>query len=281
MKTPQIIPCSVAILTFNNEATVSRALESAKNFDDIIVCDGGSTDRTLEIARLYGATIINQDTQFKLPNNKIRDYSGVRNQTLNTAKHKWFFFLDSDEYLTQEIVAEIKSIVSDKQTPPVAYWVPRKYVLNGEVIRCATTYPNRQMRFFHRDATERFIKEVHERIKVKDGAPILSLKEYMLVPMCDSIAEVRKKWQYYANLESTRPDIINLWLVCKVIYGNAKISTLFILRYIRNLFFCRGPRVPFVHEMERHVYHIQIISAFLKRMIFERTAFQRRIPKTK
>lgn len=276
-----MIPCSVAILTFNNEATVSRALESVKDFDDIIVCDGGSTDRTLKIANSYGAMIISQDGAYKFPNNKIRDYSGVRNQTLNAAKYKWFFFLDSDEYLTQEIVAEVKSVVSDKQTPPAAYWVPRKYVLNGEVIRCATTYPNRQMRFFHRGATERFIKEVHERIKVKDGATVLMLKEHMLVPMCDSIAEVRKKWRYYADLEATRPNVINLWLVCKVIYGNVKISTLFILRYIRNVFFCRGPRVPFVHEMERHVYHIQIISAFLKRMISERTTFQRRISKTK
>lgn len=276
-----MIPCSVAILTFNNEATVSRALESAKDFDDIIVCDGGSTDRTLEIARSYGATIIHQDTQFKFHNNKIRDYSGVRNQTLAAAKHKWFFFLDSDEYLTPEIVAEITSIVLDKRAMPAACWVPRKYVLKGTIIKCATTYPNRQMRFFHRDATERFIKEVHERIKVKDGAPVLSLKKYMLVPMCDSIVEVRKKWQYYANLESTRPEIINIWLVCKVIYGNVKISTLFILRYIRNLFFCRGPRVPFVHEMERHVYHIQIIFAFIKRMRLERTAFRRKTPKMK
>lgn len=281
METPQSIPCSVGILTFNNEATIRRALETIKDFDDIVVCDGGSTDRTLEIARSYGATIIKQDVRFKLPNNTIRDYSGVRNQTLDAARHKWFFFLDSDEYLSDDIVAEIRSIASDSHATPAAYWAPRKYVLNGVIIKCATTYPNRQMRFFHRDATERFIKEVHERIKVKEDAVVLALKEHMLVPMCEDISEVRKKWRYYAGLEARRPEHINIWLVCKVVYGNIKISTLFILRYIRNLFFCRGPRVPFAHEMERHMYHIQIISAFAKRMIRERTMFTRRDVKVK
>jgi len=281
MKILQSIPCSVGILTFNNEPTLRQALETVKDFDDIIICDGGSTDRTLEIAQSYGVTIISQDKAFKLPDNTIRDYSGVRNQTLDAAKHKWFFFLDSDEYLSSEVVAEIGSIVRDKQKQPAAYWVPRKYTLKGVVIECATTYPNRQMRFFHRDAADRFIKEVHERIKVKEGATVSVLRKHMLVPMCEDIVDVRKKWRYYAGLEAERPSSINIWLVCKVVYGNIKISTLFILRYIRNLFFCRGPRVPFVHEMERHVYHMQIISAFVKRMVRERTTFRRMSGKAK
>lgn len=278
MKRHEPISCSIGILTFNNEATLPKALETVKDFADIVVCDGGSTDSTLEIAHSYGATIISQDSKFKLPNNTIRDYSGVRNQTLDVAKYKWFFALDSDEYLSEDIIIEIRSIVQNDDEVPTAYWVPRKYVFNDIIIECATTYPSRQMRFFHRDAVSHFIKELHERIKVKEGAPVATLKEYMLVPMRDSITAVRKKWRHYAEIEATRPEHINLWSVCKVIYGNVKISTLFILRYIRNYFFCRGARIPFVYEFERHVYHLQIIIAFVKRMLRERTTFRCKKP---
>ncbi len=52
------IKCTVAVLTKNNEATLKRALESSKDFAEIIVVDGGSTDRTLDIARAYGLSLI-------------------------------------------------------------------------------------------------------------------------------------------------------------------------------------------------------------------------------
>ena len=47
---PNKILCTVAVLTKNSAETLARALESAKEFAEIIVCDGGSTDRTLDIA---------------------------------------------------------------------------------------------------------------------------------------------------------------------------------------------------------------------------------------
>ena len=40
------IPCTVGIITHNNEATIERALESVKEFAEIIVCDGASTEKT-------------------------------------------------------------------------------------------------------------------------------------------------------------------------------------------------------------------------------------------
>ena len=47
------LPCTVAILTFNSGKSLKRALESVKDFEDILICDGGSTDDTVEIARAF------------------------------------------------------------------------------------------------------------------------------------------------------------------------------------------------------------------------------------
>ena len=49
------------MLTYNSEKTLRRALESVKDFDDIILCDGDSTDQTHAIAAEYGARVVRQD----------------------------------------------------------------------------------------------------------------------------------------------------------------------------------------------------------------------------
>jgi len=50
----------VGILTLNNEDVIKNALDSVKKFNEIIICDGGSSDRTLEIARKYNCKILYQ-----------------------------------------------------------------------------------------------------------------------------------------------------------------------------------------------------------------------------
>jgi glycosyltransferase involved in cell wall biosynthesis len=106
-ETERKIPATLTVLTKNSGKTLEKALESAKDFDDIIVCDGGSTDNTLDIARRFGANIISQDKAL-LENGKIFDYAGVRNQTFDAAKHNWIFWLDSDEFASYELVAAIQ-----------------------------------------------------------------------------------------------------------------------------------------------------------------------------
>ncbi|MES2087682.1 MAG: glycosyltransferase family 2 protein [Patescibacteria group bacterium] len=260
-KTGNKIQCSVGILTFNSGESLQKALDSVANFSEIIICDGGSTDETLSLARAYGVKVLIQASEFKDANNKIIDFSGVRNQMLEAASHSWFFFLDSDELMTPKLETEINTIISTGH-PSAAFWVPRKYVLQGEVVDCAATYPTQQMRFFHKGAVTHFIKSIHERIEVKSGSPVLKLENYMLVPMNPDPMFHRQKWNHYIELEATRRGQISLWGWLLVCLENAKISALYFFRYIRNLIFCRGTRLPWRLEWERHVYHLNICRRF-------------------
>ena len=92
----QRIPCTVGILTHNSAATLPRALESVRDFAEIIICDGGSSDETLAIAERFGARVIAQDRQFVDVEGRIVDYAGTRNQMLKGSSEQWFFFFDSD-----------------------------------------------------------------------------------------------------------------------------------------------------------------------------------------
>jgi glycosyltransferase involved in cell wall biosynthesis len=260
------IQCSVGILTFNSAESLSRTLDSVKDFEEIIICDGGSTDDTLDIARKYGCKIIFQDPKFKREDGKIKDFGGVRNQTLDASSHKWFFYVDSDELLSGELIEEIRSTVLNSKGP-TAFWIPRKYVVNGLVIDCATTYPSKQMRLFHRDGVNRFIKTIHERIEVKEGTAVSQLSNVMLIPMTTDIKAIQKKWDYYIDLEEERVGKITVWFWFRSCFQNFKISTLYLLRLIKIQFFCQGNKMPFTLEMQRHVYHINMCKRFFKMLL--------------
>lgn len=252
------INCSVGILTFNEEKVLSRALDSVKDFDEIVICDGGSTDKTIEIAKKYGCKIIFQKGECKDSSGRLIDFSCARNQLFDTAKHDWFLFIDSDESFTKELVDEIRGVVEKTSEKPAAYWMKRKYVIDGEIIDCATTYPNKQMRFFHKDAVSYFVKKVHEKIQVNKDSVIEELENYMLVPMDGDIKFLREKWERYINIEHERLGDINILQWARIVYVNFKVSVLYILRLARNVLFCRGKRMPLILEFERHRYHLRL-----------------------
>lgn len=261
------IPCSVGILTFNSEKTLRRCLESVKDFAEIIICDGGSNDKTLEIAREYNCKIIFQDKKYKNPDHTINDFSGVRNQCLDTASYEWFLYVDSDEYLSNELVEEIREITQRDAPEFYIYFMPRKYVINNRIIDCATTYPNYQIRFFNKRAVEKFIKKVHEKINVKQGYLLGKLKNYEYIPLYE-IKDLLKRWDYELKLETEINKNLSLkeWFF-KIFIRRILVSGLYLLRLIKIFLFCGGNKMPLKYEVIRHWYHFKLVILTFKKII--------------
>lgn len=256
------VPCSVGILTRNSGNTLARALESVRAFDDLVICDGGSTDATRQIAARYGARIVEQDARHKNPDGSIADFSGVRNQLLSAARNDWFFYIDSDEELSAEAVDEIRGIVSSANDPraPVAYRLPRKTVIDGVCIECATAYPNYQTRLFRKSAAQGFVKRVHERPALPNNARIGTLAHCEYVPLDLTEREMKDKQRYYLSIEVERHanDTLWQWLTGPVA-GSLRSSLSYLVRHARILLFCRGPRMPLWVEWMHHWYNWELI----------------------
>lgn len=252
----QTIPVTVAILTHNSAATLPRALESVKDFAEIIICDGGSIDETRVIADLFGARMIQQDKQFLAENGSIRNFAGVRNQTLVAASNEWFFFLDSDEYIGPELA---KEILEKTTKEPSAYWIPRKYVYRGNVVDCSVAYPSQQMRLFHRAVAQKFIKEVHEKIELRAVVIPQWLTQSMFVPVQDTVEECIAKWRGYLAIENTQrvPLSLRQWL--PAVMKDVGIAVLYLIRLLRIMLFCRGTRLPVSYELARVWYQYALI----------------------
>jgi len=58
------IRLSVALATLNEERSLGNCLDSVKGLaDEVVVVDGSSSDRTVEIAKFFGAKVIVTDNK--------------------------------------------------------------------------------------------------------------------------------------------------------------------------------------------------------------------------
>ena len=96
---------AILILTCNEEDNIVSVVENAKKCtDEVVVIDSGSTDRTVELAKEHGAKVA-----FRAWTN---DFSAQRNFALEQTDADWGLYLDADERRNDEVIAEVKKIVS-------------------------------------------------------------------------------------------------------------------------------------------------------------------------
>lgn len=99
---------SLAMIVKNEETTLAHCLESVKPLvDEMIVVDTGSTDKTVDIARGFGAQV----HYFKWRD----DFAAARNDSLRHCKGDWVFILDADEAIDPLDYEKIKSACINPQ----------------------------------------------------------------------------------------------------------------------------------------------------------------------
>lgn len=95
---------SLCMIVKNEELALPSCLSSVKGVvDEMVVLDTGSSDRTPEIAREFGARVYD----FKWCN----DFSKARNQSLKYVQGNWVLVLDADEALVPEIIPTLKKAI--------------------------------------------------------------------------------------------------------------------------------------------------------------------------
>jgi glycosyltransferase involved in cell wall biosynthesis len=136
-------PISVLILTLNEESNLERCLRSVAWSDDIIVFDSYSTDRTVEIARDFGARVVQR---------RFDDENSHRSASLRVGfKHPWVFNPDADEIATPELQQEMIRRVQECSPSTVSFRMRRKDIFMGRWLRHTGLYPLWCMRLFRPD----------------------------------------------------------------------------------------------------------------------------------
>jgi len=132
---------SVCILTFNSEAFIAEAIESAMKQTlqdiEIIIVDNCSTDSTLEICN----QLKNQDTRISIHKNKIPlGISGGLNSCLELAKGKYVKFLMHDDLLEPTCLERMVAVFEQFPTAILVGCSEQLITAEGKFIQALTPY---------------------------------------------------------------------------------------------------------------------------------------------
>src|SRR2546428_6165818 len=174
------VTLSVVIVTYNEEADIGRTLESVMPLvrdgkGEIIVVDSGSTDRTLEIARSFGAKVFIEPW---------KGYAAQKNSAIEKATGDWILSLDADEEVDTGLAEEIGFLILGNprhlvsggvpvyQKGAVAstvhgFWIRRKNHFLGRWIKHGGFWPDPKLRLFRRGEASFEERAVHETVQVK------------------------------------------------------------------------------------------------------------------
>lgn len=189
-----ICKISVAIATFNEEENIGACLESIKDIaDEIVIVDGSSTDKTVEIASSYAAKVIITENHSNFHINKQKSF--------DNSVGEWILYLDADERVGKKLAEEIRKIsemdneqikiyqqkiqnkklflrhqklieqrdgkVGNDDKQYVAFFFPRLNFFLGRYLRYGGVYPDGVIRLFKKGKAYLPCKDVHEQMVVK------------------------------------------------------------------------------------------------------------------
>ncbi len=185
---------SVALATYNEEKNLAACLDSVKGLsDEIVIVDGSSSDKTVEIAKKYGA-IVKKTTN--KPNFHIN-----KQMAIAMATKDWVLQLDADEHISPELKKEIKDILVNHQSVN-GYWMPRKNWFLGRFLMKGGQYPDYTLRLYRKGKGRLPQKDVHEQAVVE--GKVGYLKSALLHYPYKSFSHYLRKWNLYNNLLATQ-----------------------------------------------------------------------------
>jgi len=150
---------SLCINAFNEEKNIHIPLDSAYDLvDEVIIVDGSSKDKTVEIAKSYGAKV----KIFVVDN--PRNFLTNKQRAIEKASGEWILQLDADEAVSKELGEEIKSVVNEAKYS--GYNIPRKNWFLTRFLMKGGVYPDHVLRLYKRSGAKFDLKDIHENVKV-------------------------------------------------------------------------------------------------------------------
>lgn len=140
------------MIVLNEEKFLAKALKNAKPYvHEIIIVDGGSTDKTVEVAIAFGAKVYSKKWK--------EHYGNQRNYSLSKASKDWILVIDADEVYEERLLKSLQKFAQNKMGIDM-FAFPRKNYLDGKQ---TASYPDRQYRFFKNVKNIKYKGRTHEK----------------------------------------------------------------------------------------------------------------------
>lgn len=184
---------SICIPTFNEEINLPQCLGSVKKLGaKVFVIDSNSTDKTIEIARAAGCEVIQGEW---------RTFSDKMNWAIKELPitTPWTMRIDADEWMTDELIDEIRNKLPASRAAIGAYSVNRRIYFLKRWIRHGGIYPLWGVRVWRTGSANFEVRELDEHMEVK-GA-IESFKHDIVDETQRGLSHWTQKHNTYTDLE--------------------------------------------------------------------------------
>lgn len=195
---------SVVLTTHNEEKNLAMCLDSVKDWaDEVIIADGESTDKTVEIARQYNAKIIKTTNKTNFHINK--------QLAMDEAEGKIVLQLDADEVVDKRMAnfiedkaKEISEITEEdlKSYQPKAWNLRRKNFFLGKFLTKGGQYPDPVIRLYLNGFAQLPQKDVHEQMTVQGEVEFAS--GHLLHYSNPTFSDYLRKFNTYTSFKATQ-----------------------------------------------------------------------------
>jgi len=182
---------SAILITLNEENNIARCLESVSFCNKIIVIDGGSSDKTIEIAKSFGAEV-EVKTQWQ-------GFGAQKSIALSLASGDWVLSIDADEVVSPELKLEILQAIDQDRIN--GFFINRLSNFLGHWMRHGGWRPDYILRLARRNVCQFDLAPIHEKMIV--NGPTGYLHGKLLHYSYPTIDKVLAKQARYA-LDSAR-----------------------------------------------------------------------------
>lgn len=162
-----MLDLTVIILTKDEHLHIARCLENVNQIaKKVYVVDCFSTDGTQEIARSLGAEVVER----AWPGNQAEQFNwALDNLPIDT---EWILRLDADEYLTDELITELNSIIPDLSSSISAIVFPLGRAFMGRILKHGIVNGISMIRMFRKGKARYERRIMDEHLQILDGETI-------------------------------------------------------------------------------------------------------------
>lgn len=182
---------TVFIPTLNEELDLGRTLNSLQFADQVIVVDSGSTDKTIEIAKKFGAKVVTHP---------FTSYSDQRNFCDSLVTDGWILSLEADVVVSVSLAKEIKEAIDSTEVE--AFFIGRVNIIWGKEILHTDWGPSDDCHIWlYKKGAGKWVSDVHEHFETSrpTGKLINTLTHYNyrtiseFIDKTNSYSEMAKK----------------------------------------------------------------------------------------
>ena len=194
-----MLPVSVFIITKNEADRIGETIRAVRDLtDDLIVVDSGSTDGTQVIAEEHGARVVF---------NEWPGYGPQKRFAEDQCRHDWLLNLDADEVVSPGLAGEIRALFAQGSPPRQAYRIRIAEIFPGERAPHPMTYSLAPVRLYRKDAGRYSPSLVHDRVDLKPGTKVGTLKGIVHHRSVRSLGDQVAKLNRYSDQQAVDLEI--------------------------------------------------------------------------